>query len=366
MKKILIFGMSDNLGGVETVIMNYCRNMNKENLQFDFLYNTEKIAYEEEIKNMGGNTFKITPRAKSLKQYKKDMKEFFENHAKEYSAIWVNLCILSNIDWLKYAKKYGIKCRIVHSHNSQNMTNTLKSFLHKLHKMLLTIYATDFWACSEEAGKWFYNAKILNGAKFKIINNAIDIKKYQYNEKVRNEYRKKLNIENKLVIGHIGRFHFQKNHEFLINVFEEIKNENENVQLLLIGQGEDENKIKQIVENKKMQNSVQFLGMRNDIKELLQAMDLFVFPSKFEGLPLVLLEVQANGLDTYASKEGIPKIAKMLKNFEFISLKSTPKEWAEIINSKEHNRKNNEKEIKDSGYDIKEESKKLEQFFIKS
>ena len=95
-------------------------------------------------------------------------------------------------------------------------------------------------------------------------------------------------------------------------------------------------------------------------------MDLFVIPSKFEGLGLVLLEAQANGLDIYASKEGVPQIAKMSKNFEFISLKSTPKEWAEIINSKEHNRKNNEKEIKDSGYDIKEESKKLEQFFIKS
>lgn len=363
MKKILIFGMSDNLGGVETVIMNYYRNIDKEKIQCDFLYNTEDIAYKEEIRRLGGKTYKITPRGKNFKKYKEDMKNFFKEHANEYSAIWVNLCILCNIDWLKYAKKYGIKTRIVHSHNSQNMTNKFKNILHHINKRFLKKYATDFWACSEEAGKWFYNEKIINSPDFKIINNAIDIEDYKFNERIREKYRKNLKVEEKIVIGHIGRFHFQKNHEFLINVFENMYKKNNDVHLLLIGTGEDEEKIKQIVKNKKIEKNVDFLGMRKDIKNLLQTMDIFIFPSLFEGFPLTLLEVQANGIDSYVAQEGVPKDIKMSENLEFLSLNDSAEKWADIILSKEHKRIDNTESIKEHGYDIKEETRKIENFF---
>lgn len=365
MKKILVFGMSDNLGGVETIIMNYYRNINKDNVQFDFLYNTESIAYQDEISKLGGKTFKITPRSKSLKKYKEDMKNFFKEHAYEYEAIWVNLCILSNIDWLKYAKKYGIKTRIVHSHNSKNMTTKIKYIFHKIHKIFLKKYATNFWACSEEAGKWFYNKSIRKSNLYKIINNAIDIKEFSFDEKIRKNYRKEMQLDNKLVVGHIGRMHFQKNQNFLIDIFYEINKINANTHLLLIGKGEDEQKIRTKVKELNLENSVTFLGIRNDIKKIMQVMDIFVFPSLFEGLPLVLVEAQANGIDIYASKEGISQTAKMSKNFEFISLNQTAQEWAKIILSKKHIRKNNKDEIKQSGYDIQEEAKKMEKEFIK-
>ncbi len=366
MKKILVFGMTDNLGGVETVIMNYYRNIDKSKIQFDFLYNTEKIVYADEIKSLGGNTYKITPRAKGIIQYKADMKNFFKEHAREYSAIWVNLCILSNIDWLKYAKRYGIKCRIIHSHNSKNMTTKFKFLLHKINKKFLRLYATEYWACSEEAGKFFYGEHIRKGNKYKIINNAIDTKKYEFNQNEREIYRKKLNIENKLVIGHIGRFHFQKNHAFLIDIFTEINKQNKDTHLLLIGKGEDEQKIKEKVKERKLENNVSFLGSRNDIKQLFDAMDIFVLPSLFEGLGIVLIEAQSNGIDIYACKEGIPELVKLSNNFQFLSLKDTAQEWARVILKKKHDKRiDNSESLKKAGYDIYEESRKLESFFEK-
>ena len=207
MKKVLVFGMSDNLGGVETVILNYYRNLDKENIKFDFLFNTESIVYEDEIKKSGGKLYKITPRRKSVIKYHNELKTFFKEHAKEYDAIWVNLCILSNIDWLKYAKKYGIKCRILHSHNSQNMENNFKLLLHKFNKLFVKKYATHYWACSDKAAEWFYNRDIINSKKYQIIHNAIDTKKYKYDENIRNRMREKLGINDKFVVGHVGRFH---------------------------------------------------------------------------------------------------------------------------------------------------------------
>ncbi len=190
--KVLVFGITDNPGGVESVIMNYYRNIDREKVQFDFLCNTEIVAYEEEIKKLGGKIYRVTARSKDIKKYKEDMKNFFSNHAKEYACIWVNICSLANIDYLKYAKKYGIKRRIVHSHNSQNMDSFLRGMVHRLNKILLAEYATDFWACSEDAGKWFYYDLVREENKYKIINNAIDVEEYKYNPNIREEYRRKL------------------------------------------------------------------------------------------------------------------------------------------------------------------------------
>ena len=134
-KKILIFGITHNPGGIENVIMNFYRNINKKKFQFDFLCNTKVVAYEEEIKKMGGKIFKIIARSENYFKYRKELDTFFKENAKNYSAIWVNLCSLANVDYLKYAKKYGIKCRIVHSHCSNNMDSLLRGFLHNFNKL---------------------------------------------------------------------------------------------------------------------------------------------------------------------------------------------------------------------------------------
>ncbi len=361
MRKILIFGMSDNMGGVETAIMSYYRLFDKSRIQCDFLYNTENIVYEDEIKKRGGKLYKITPRSKSIIKYKKDMKKFFSKHANEYDAIWINLCTLCNIDWLKYSKRYNIPNIILHSHNSRNMVSKAKFILHKINKNFISNYATEFWACSKEAGKFFYNKNILD--KLKIINNAIDLNIYKFDKKVRTEYRDKLNLNDKFVIGHVGRFHFQKNQEFLIEIFSEVVKRKDNAHLLLIGKGEDENKIKYKVKEMGLEDKVSFLGSRKDIINIYQAMDIFLLPSKFEGLPLVVLEAQANGLDIYASKEGIPIEAKVSNNFYFISLKESAEKWAKQILFKTHVRENNIEKLKVNGFDIETEAIKMQDFF---
>ena len=362
--KILVFGITENPGGVESVIMNYYRNIDREKIQFDFLCNSEVVAYEQEILKLGGNIYRITARSKNYKKYREDLKEFFKRHAKEYTTIWVNVCSLANIDYLKYAKKYGIKYRIIHSHNSQNMDSKIRGILHRINRILIKKYATDFWACSKDAGNWFYNKKIIKSNRYLIVNNAIDTDKYKYNTEIRDEYRKKLKLEDNLVIGNIGRLHFQKNQIFLLKIFEEIYKKNKNAKLLIIGQGEDENLLKEECKKRNLQDKVMFLGVRNDIPQLLQAMDIFIFPSLFEGLPLTLLEAQVSGLPIYTSKDVIPENIKMSDNLEFISLEKNEKEWAEIIlQKKEILRCSKDREIKEKGYDIKVEAKKIEKYF---
>lgn len=366
MSKILVFGITDNPGGVESVIMNYYKKLNKDKIQFDFLCNTQKVAHENEILKLGGNIYKVTARSVDRKKYKEELEKFYQEHAHEYNAIWVNVCSLANIDYLKMAKKYNIKYRIIHSHNSENMDSKLRGILHKINKLFIRKYATDFWACSDEAGKWFYNPKVINGDKYLVINNAIDVEKYKFNENIRKQYREKLGIDDKFVVGHVGRLHFQKNQEFLIEIFNEINRKNDNVKLLLVGQGEDEEKLKNKVEQLGLEGKVEFLGVRKDVKELLQAMDVFVFPSKFEGLPLALLEAQASGIQVYASKDVIPSAVKMSNDFHFISLNEKPEEWANTILKNRKDREENQNvqlNIKKSGYDIGEEIRTLERYF---
>ena len=367
LNRILIFGMTENPGGVENVIMNYYRKLNRKKYQFDFLCNTNKVAYSDEINSLGGKIYKIVARSNNRKEYKKQINEFFKNHSKEYNTIWVNVCSLANIDYLKYAKKYGIKYRIIHSHNSQNMDSKLRGILHKINKIFIKKYATDFWACSDDAGEWFYDKSIINSNRYLVVNNAIDIDKFKYNEDIRNKYRKELNIENKIVIGNVGRLHFQKNQSFAIDIYNKLQKNNNNVIMLIIGQGEDYDKLKSKVDSLNLQDKVIFLGVRNDIPELMQAMDIFLFPSVFEGLGLVLIESQASGLLTYASSNVIPDLVKMDdERFKFISLNDKPSEWAKIIIKdfpKIRDRKSNDECIKKAGYDINTEIKKIEKYF---
>lgn len=366
MKRVLIIGMTENYGGIESVIMNYYRNIDRTKVQFDFLCNTDNMAYEEEIVSLGGKIIKIASRSKEYLKYKKSIKNFFKKSAKQYSAIWVNFCNLTNLDYLKLAKKYGIKHRIIHSHNSQNMYSKAIEIVHNINKLFLESYATDFWACSKEAGEWFYNKKIMKRNQIIIINNAIDLEKFRHKSGIQESYKKQLKLENKIIIGHVGRFHIQKNHEFLIEIFNEINKKNNNVHLLLVGQGEEESKIRNKIKSLDLEDKVSFLGARNDVAELMQTMDVFLFPSIFEGLGLVLVEAQAVGMPIITSKDVIPNEVRMSENLYFMSLKQVADVWAkkvlEVINQ-DNQSDINIKEIRKKGYDIKIEAKKMQEFF---
>lgn len=330
MKKILVFGMTENPGGIESVIMNYYRNINRNLMQFDFLCNCETIAYEEEIRSLGGKIFSVTARKKDPLKFRSQMNVFMKNHAKEYDAIWVNVCSLVNIDYLIFAKKYGIPRIIIHCHNSDNDGGRIKKLVHLYNKLRIEKYATDFWSCSDTASPWFFSQKIIQSSKYKVIPNAIDVDQYKRNDKIRAEMRKKYQVEDKIVVGHVGRFHFQKNHRFLIDVFEQLAKRNEKYRLILIGQGTLENEIKQLVKQKGLEQKVIFCGVQSDTNKFYQMMDCFVLPSVFEGLGIVALEAQACSLPCVLSDQ-VPRVVKINDNVRFLSLKADLSEWADAI-----------------------------------
>ena len=368
MKRILVFGMNENPGGVESFIMNYYRKFTLRELQFDFLCNSNnKIAYEDEITNTGSKVFHITPRSRNPIKYYREVKRFFKKNASNYSAIWVNINSLANIDYLKLAKKYGIPVRIVHSHNSQNMDTKLREWLHIINKKKIEQFATDFWVCSNEAASWFYDSPTLE--KSKIIPNAIDIEKSLLSDSARRRIREQYQLQDNFVIGNVGRLHFQKNQEFIIKVFADFLKIYPQSKLVLIGQGEDEDKLKLLAKELAVDKEVLFVGVQPNVSDWLSAFDLFLFPSLFEGLGIAALEAQANGLPVIASKGRVPKDVKINDNVYFYSLSKSTEEWAKFLND---TRLNSYRESKDNilrnfqkfGYDINEASKNLEKYFL--
>lgn len=346
-------------GGVEAVVMNYYRHIDHEKIQFDFICDEDStnIPYDE-IKSLGGKVIIIPPYQKINKYVKELTKVLKEGN---YKIVHSHINALSVFS-LYCAKKAGVPVRIAHSHSTTNKVEWKKNMLKQCLKPFSKLYATDYFACTEHAGRWLFGNKEFDKGNIYVLNNAIDLDKFKYDEKIRREKRKELGIkDNQLVIGHIGRFVAQKNHNFLIDIFNEIHKKNKNSILILAGQGPLMDEIKSKVNNLGLTSNVKFLGQRNDANELYQAFDIFLLPSIYEGLGLVLIEAQCAGNLCFASTE-VPKIAKTTDNLEFIPLSASPEDWAtEILtNIENHQRKVHTNEIKKSGYDIKEEAKKLE------
>ncbi len=346
-------------GGIETFLMNIYRNIDKNEIQFDFAVHTkEQGEYDEEIKKLGGNIYYFTPRRKSVIQYKRDWEKFLSENKNKYVAIHMHSSSLTTILPLKIAKKYGIKKRFIHAHNTYQK-GRIHNILNKLNQKNIDKIATKCFACSTEAGKYVYGNR-----QFELINNAIDASKYSFNIEKRNQIRKEMGIEDNLAILHIGRFNYQKNHQFLINIFEEIAKQEEKAKLFLIGVGELQQTIKNMVKEKNIENKVYFLNTRNDINEIMQAMDILVFPSYHEGLPVVLIEAQAAGLKIFASDK-ITKEVKITNLLEFISLDVTQKKWAKLIlENKNYKREDTEKEILKAHYEMKELVNKLKMYYL--
>lgn len=243
-----------------------------------------------------------------------------------------------------------------------NMDSKLRGLLHAYNKRHIDKYATDFWACSKEAGEWFYSKQIMQGANYKEIKNAIDISQYKYDEDIRIAYRKKYGVEDKFVIGNVGRLQFQKNQLFLLDIFASVLKKKPEAILWMIGQGEDEDKIREKIQKLNLGTAVKMLGVRNDVPNLLQAMDVFVFPSVFEGLGIALLEAQATGLTCIASKDVIPEEVKVTPQLQFVSLEESAEVWADRILNAEYCEKRDTlfQLAMKAGYDINTEVGRLE------
>lgn len=349
-------------GGVEAVIMNYYKHIDRTKVQFDFICDSDStnIPYEE-IEKLGGRIILCPPYQKLFKYIKFLTKLFKEN---KYTIIHSNINVLSVFP-LYAAKKAKVPVRIAHSHSTSNKKEWKKNIVKNILRPFSKRYATDYFACSELAGRYMFGDKTFNEGKVTVINNAIDLDEFKYDKKLRNKKRKELNIDDDiLVIGHIGRFVAQKNHEYLIDIFNEIHKKNKKAILLLIGQGPKEELIKEKVKELKLTKSVKFLGQRSDVKELYQAMDVFLLPSLYEGLPVVGVEAQASGLLCILSS-AMTKETKVLDSTRFIDLEVSPKEWAKILldDCSSYKVKSTKEEMTKNNFNIDEEATKLEIFY---
>lgn len=350
-------------GGVESVVMNYYRHIDRTKIQFDFICDEDStnIPYEE-IEKLGGRVILIPPYQKLFKYHNKLKKILKDGNYKIVHSHINTLSIFS----LFAAKCAGVPVRIAHSHSTTNKKEKKKNLLKQALRPFSKVFATDYMCCSELAGRWLFGNKEYDKGNVYLLNNAIDLDKFKYDEEKRKEKRKELNIEDStLVIGHVGRFVEQKNHRFLIDIFNEVHKQKENSILLLAGQGPLMEEMKEKVKILGIEDSVKFLGQRNDINELYQAFDVFCLPSLYEGLPVVGVEAQATGLLCIFSDD-MTKEIKVLDTTEFLSLKQSAEEWTYTIlkKSKSFKRKDTQKEITDKNFNIKNEIKKLEREYM--
>ena len=350
-------------GGVEAVTINYYRNIDKNKVQLDFICDEDStnIPYEE-IERMGGKVIIIPSYSKPFK-YHKALKRILKEG--NYKIIHSNINTLSVFS-LFAAKCAGVPVRIAHSHSTTNKKEKKKNLMKQVLRPFSKVFATDYMCCSELAGRWLFGNKEYDKGNVYLLNNAIDLNKFKYNESLRKKKRKELGIkDDTLVIGHIGRFVAQKNHDFLIDIFNEIHKKNNNSILLLAGQGPLMEDIKNKVKELNLDDNVKFLGQRNDANELYQAFDVFLLPSLYEGLPVVGVEAQASGLLCYLSDD-MTKETKVLDITKFMSLNKMPEEWADNIldDVKKYKRIDTSKEMTAKNFNIKEEAKKLEEYYL--
>lgn len=344
--------------GLETMLMNYYRHMDCDVIQFDFLtHRQQEGAYENEIKKMGGIVYHA-PRLyiQNFPSYFRYMKSFFEKH-KEYTIIHSHNDTMSYFPLLA-AKKSDIPIRIAHSHSSK-LDKDLKFPIKYLALKQIHNVATQKCACSDIAGQFMFP-----NSKFKIIRNAVDLENFTFNEVIRKRKQKELGVEGKLVIGHVGRYCYIKNQLFLLDVFNAILAKKPKSHLLLVGKGKEQYKIEEKIKKLGIEKNVSLLIDRSDVAEIYQAMDVFVMPSLFEGLPVVGVEAQANGLRCIVSDK-ISKEVLLSSSIEMLDINAGADKWAEaiMIANKERN-KNAQDELRKAGYDIVNEAKKLQQWYI--
>lgn len=347
-------------GGIESYMMNYYRHFDKQKIQVDFIvHGFEKGIYDDEIKEMGGKIYNVPVKSKDYSGNIKALNKIFNSG--EYKIVHSHMDAMSTVV-LRQAKKCGIPIRIAHSHNTQHLTNSkLKYLLNEIARKNITKYATHFYACSELAGRWLYGEKCYKSGKVKIIKNAIDVKKYLFNSQLRENIRSDLSLNGKFVVGNIGRFDYQKNHNFLIDIFSEVYRKNKNSILLLVGIGHLEKEIKLKVKELGLDDAVIFMGSKDNVNEILNVFDVFVLPSLFEGFPVTMVEVQANSIKSIIS-DTITKETNLTNSIEYLSLFESPLFWAEKIleYQNDYDRIDMFNKIRDYGYDIVHQAKELE------
>lgn len=347
-------------GGTQALLMNIYREIDRSKVQFDFLVEyEEKQFYDDEIEALGGKIFRTNFRENlNIISFTKYLNKFFKNHD-EYHIVHVHTYSIGYFV-LSAAKRAGVPIRIAHSHNNDTVRDY--KYIPKLvMQRLYTKNATDLFACSNEAGLYLFGDK-----PFKVLKNVIDSSKFKFNEKKRKKFRMDLNLTDKFVVGNVGRLHSQKNQSFLIDIFKEIKVRKKNAILIIIGQGPLEQQLKRKVISLALSDSVIFLGNRKDMDYIYQSMDVFIFPSLFEGFGISAVEAQASGTPSVCS-DRLPAEVEVTPLFKSIGLDIDPSVWAKNaidFSNNSYRQKNMQKYIVEAGFDVKMEAQNLEKYYL--
>lgn len=355
MVRVLQIIGSLNMGGAENFLMNLYRSIDRGRVQFDFaVYDqAQRGSFYDEVGAMGGKVFYIPGKSSGIMKNMIAIKRIVEEQG--YKIVWRHTESWVGALDLVAAKYGGAEKLVLHSHNTK--VEGMEKILHYILRPFISPVITNRFACGLMAGRWMYGKE-----DFRIIHNGIDISKYRYDDKVRNEYRDNFEVANKLVLGHIGRFAEEKNHIFLLDLLCYMLKHNQNIVLMLVGEGELKKKIEHAAEEKGLMDHVRFLGVRNDVEKLLQMFDVLVFPSLFEGVPVTLVEAQTSDLPCVVS-DNVSAEVQLLNVARFLNLSESLEEWEKnIIALSKHKRTDVTAVIAEQGYDIKQTAETIQGF----
>ncbi|MBR0413679.1 MAG: glycosyltransferase family 1 protein [Clostridia bacterium] len=347
-------------GGIETMLMNFYRHMDHDKVQFDFLANKPVPGdYDEEIKALGGKVY-VSPGFMSYRRYIAYMKDLFREHP-EYKIIHTHNGSLM-LYALEGAKKSGVPVRIAHAHATAVPVGW-KNQLKKLMRPLIKYAATDYWGCSDAAGKFYFSEKRWNN-KHELIRNAIDVDNFTFNPEIRESIRAQYDFGDKLVIGHVGRLAPQKNQKKLLEAFACVHRENDQTHLVIIGTGELEESLKQTAFDLGIASAVTFTGVLSNVNEWYSAFDVFAMTSLYEGLPVVAVEAQAADLPCILTDTITPEV-KVTEKVSFLGLHDSTETWAKaLLAVKPQARVNRKQELQAAGYDIALEAKRMQDLYL--
>lgn len=349
-------------GGIKSVITNYYSNVDRNKISFDLLIdNNSPIDDYSEIETIGGRVCKISTLSNPFKYISQTYKLSKEN---KYDIIhgYVNAL---NVFSMFAGKMAGVPVRIAENLSSAH-PGEKKTIVKNILKPFSKIFPTDLAACSKSCGEWLYGKKDIESGKVRVFNNAISLKKYTYDKELRDNVRNSLGLSDEnFVLGHIGRYQYQKNHNFLIDIFDEVYKRDKNSRLLLVGYGDLKEEIFNKINSLGLKDAVIDMGATENIAGLYNAMDVFVLPSFYEGLPVVGIEAQATGLPCVFSTE-VTKETGVIPDTKFVELSENKEKWAdEILKIRDnYKRANTENYIIDAGFDIETEGRKLQDYYF--
>ena len=362
MVRILHMIGSLEIGGSQTMVMNIYRKIDREKVQFDFIIDhPDELFFKDEIEKLGGKIYTMpTFKGINIVTVRKAWSSFFKIHP-EYKVLHSHVRSYASI-YLPIARAHGVTT-IIHSHSTSNGSGVI-SLVKNILQYPLRFQAEYYMACSVEAGRWLFGDKVIRQTNFCVINNAIEAGEFRFNDELREKYRSKLGFRDEVVIGFLSRVTPQKNPLYAIRIFSEALKLDERVKLLFIGDGVLMDDVKRTVRELGIEDSVVFTGFRNDTPGLYAAMDVYCFPSNWEGLGISLVEAQAAGLQSVCS-ENIPPEAIVTDLVEIVKLGKGEKYWAEkLLEASKKRRVDTYEKIKAAGYDVTENAKKMERFYL--